>query len=760
MQWAFRLPQMPYHVRDLFPQEHPKVSMAVFSVLLVWVGLAPAWVGDFLARRPRLWATVIGLVSWSMLRFAVTRESLWDVLGSQTLGWGGDWELLCRFIALQGTVTLVLIVSGVLAGSVRRLGWRGGLRRGGLALLWGAPWLVLAWTAVVGWADTDNLTELIRATPWTWVGPAFLTALLLLIAFSASALSHAWSRRGLTGKLVATGAALVAVGPGWGLFWLGLVPAVEKYEMTFPAVRFLLGPDRGTPMALSELAFRWGAVQIGAVVVLGVGGLIALCLRPGHGESPPHHDDELAVEQHGPNSSRRWRRVYLALASAWAAFLVYGSMIPLAVQSMPFEDALTVFTEAMQSPDSRWSQSDMVTNITMLVPLTFFALGAWSYGRPRGRYWLKMPIIFASGVVLTFAMEFSQVFLPDRTTSVHDVIAQAIGNALGLAAWAAFGVHLTRWIGRMLVEKDRPTLCMKLLYTYAAVLLIYSILPLNFTISVGKIWHKYKSGMINLIPFAGAGEPAVLASVMKTALYVPVGFMFACRSGRSGRPILAAVAGGGLFAAGMEVLQVLVMARIATVTDVVLGVIGALVGGLFAWRLGPIAVGQGVHGRKWQRWGTWLKLPLVVGWLVLLAYLRWDGFDGGGVGRTLAQGLERAFQAPLGGMVYSAGPLDAIPRLAQEFSAFLIFGMLWQAMLASSGRRRLLALGVSVALVLVIECGGLMFSRSAPEILLSVTALAGVVASYWLHHRFVAVFLTPAGSSGQVSAGPDEGAGP
>ncbi|MBL7134610.1 MAG: VanZ family protein [Phycisphaerae bacterium] len=502
-------------------------------------------------------------------------------------------------------------------------------------------------------------------------------------------------------------------------------------------------------MALSELAFRWGAVQLGAVVVLGVGGLIALCLRPGHAESTLHDDGEPAGQEHGPNSLSRWRKVYLALAVVWAAFLIYGSMIPLDVQPMPIEDALSAFTEAMQFPRAPWGQADVVTNAVMLVPLTFCALGAWSYGRAGWRQWSKMPVIFAAGVVLSFVMEFSQVYVPSRSTSIHDVIAQTIGNVLGLAAWVAFGVHLTRWIGGMLGEKNRPTLCMKLLYTYAAVFLFYSILPLDFTISVVQIWHKYKSGMINLMPFAGAGEPAVPALVMKTVLYVPIGFMFACRAGRSGRPVLRAAVWGGLFAAGIEILQVVVLTRIATITDVVLGVIGALVGGLFAWRLGPIAVGrQGVHGRKWQRWGTWVKIPLVVAWLVLLAYLRWERSD---VGLTLAQGLDRAAQAPPGGMVYGAGPLVAIPRLAQEFGAFLIFGMFWQAILASSVRRRLLALGIGVALTLVLECAGLMLSRWAPEILLSLAAVAGVIASYWVHRRFVAVFLTPAGLSAQAS---------
>jgi hypothetical protein len=95
-------------------------------------------------------------------------------------------------------------------------------------------------------------------------------------------------------------------------------------------------------------------------------------------------------------------------------------------------------------------------------------------------------------------------------------------------------------------------------------------------------------------------------------------------------------------------------------------------------------------------------------------------------------------------MVYQAGPLEALGRLAQEFVAFLILGMLLQALLGASGRRRLLATGVSVVLVLSLDLGRLMFSSSVPDMTLTLTALAAVVASQWVHPRFVTIFLTPA----------------
>ena len=47
-------PSAPYNVRELFEARHRIVYVAGFSVLLLWLGFAPAWVGDLLARRPKL----------------------------------------------------------------------------------------------------------------------------------------------------------------------------------------------------------------------------------------------------------------------------------------------------------------------------------------------------------------------------------------------------------------------------------------------------------------------------------------------------------------------------------------------------------------------------------------------------------------------------------------------------------------------------------------------------------------------------------
>ena len=299
VQFLLGLADVPYNVRELFGRDDRHFYVVVFSVLLVWVGFGPAWIADFVVRHTRclpflpIWSVMVGMVSWLMLRSCVTSESLWDIVGSPTLGWGGEWELIGRFLALHSLACLMLLVVDITVGGVCRRGWRRGLKLGSAAVLFGVPWLVLAWLVVVEWACTDNLTELIRAEPFKWTGPMFLAALIAVIAANASVLTYAWTRRGLLPKLATLALTPLLVVPGWALLYLGLDPAVKKYNLTFPAIRFLLGPDRHTEISWSMLFLRWGVLQLAVVTVLAVSGIIAVCLRPRHrsrADVSDHHD--------------------------------------------------------------------------------------------------------------------------------------------------------------------------------------------------------------------------------------------------------------------------------------------------------------------------------------------------------------------------------------------------------------------------------------------------------------------------------------
>jgi VanZ family protein len=593
----------PYNVRELFPSRHREVYQATFAVLLVWIGFGPAWVGGLLVRRPGLvklmpiWSAMVGLASWVLLRLSVTMESLADILGSPVLGWGGDWEFICRFIGLQSIVSLVLIVAAVTVGGVNRLGFSGGLKRGAAAGLWALPWLCLAWVSVRVWSRTDNLVELIRHEPFKWAGPACLTAGVALVGLHVSALGHAFSRRtgrsGVVG-LLAVIATPVAVVGAWAMAYLGLDPAVTKYRQTFPALRFLLAPDRKSALSWNELFLRFCGAEISATAMLVCGSAAALLLWPRRPDVAgiPGGADQRAG---GAAAPRHAGRAMLVMTVIYVGLLFYGSLMPFDFRGISFRTAWDAFWHTHLVLGARWSQSDMVTNVTMTIPLTFLALGAWSREGARRGAWYMAPAAFVGSVAVSVCLEFSQVFTANRSASIHDIIAQAIGAVIGLTAWLLAGEPLCRWIRGLSGNLGRAGFARRILWAYAGALVFYELMPFTPTISASQIMARFNHGMINLVPFGDRVDLVFSELVIKAALYAPIGFLAAMSAGmpagpsaaasaapRAWRRVLRAILCGLAFSLALETLQIFIVSRYATSSDVVLGTLGSAGGGVFA----------------------------------------------------------------------------------------------------------------------------------------------------------------------------------
>ena len=580
---TFQLAGLPYNVRELFPREHRTASALVFSAMLLWTGFAPMWAGYFLGRHPRqlpflpAWAAVLGLVNWAMLRFSVTIESAKDILGSMGRNWPDHWALIGRFLALYGLVALPLMATAaaiVPAGPASR---RGGLRRYAAALAVVLPCLAFCWVVVIRWASTDNLTELVRSRPTAWSGPAALTGLSLLLAGSVGLVCYGWAQGGLLRKAVATGAGLLAAVPTWALLCLGLDPAVHKYGLTFPAVRFLLGPDRRAALSWEQLFVRWTAVHAGAVFLLATGGAVAWCLLPWRKALAPA--DAPAPARPADRAAGPVRTACRVATVVWLAFLVYGCLLPFDFRPVPFGQAWQAFRHGEVLFQTGWSHSDMVTNVLMYIPLTFCAAGGWTRRRGPVHRAMVAVSVAAAAVLVSLGLEFLQIFV-SRTPSIHDIISQAIGTAIGLGAWLSFGPGLTDWLADAAEQRRPGTRWAKLLAAYAAGVVFYQLLPLNLTISASQIWRKYKVGRITLIPFSDLTGSTWPPMLLTAGVYLPAGCLLAAWAGRDRHPLLAATLGGAALSLACEALQVLVPSRYASTTDVILAALCAAVGGM------------------------------------------------------------------------------------------------------------------------------------------------------------------------------------
>jgi VanZ family protein len=112
-------------------------------------------------------------------------------------------------------------------------------------------------------------------------------------------------------------------------------------------------------------------------------------------------------------------------ALAYTALIVYGSIYPFSGWTT---HGVRLF--AFLTPDwsAHLSRADVVTNVLAYMPLGVLLARWW---RNRGVTLGAIAIPTLIGGLLSFAMEFSQQFLPARIASLSDLLANTLGTVIG-----------------------------------------------------------------------------------------------------------------------------------------------------------------------------------------------------------------------------------------------------------------------------------------------------------------------------------------
>jgi hypothetical protein len=235
------LPEVPYNVRELFETRNLVFGVTIFSVFLIWNTAAPGLMAYYLIKHPLLHLfqpllyLLMATVSWVFLRFAVSAESLHDILGAPVWNWPSDWELYLRYLAFAYPFLWSLFGWNLFFQLQKQHQLLVSLILWTLAIVIGMPLLIAAKFLIIDRAATDNVVELISSIP-------ALFALILLIAWNGVFVGQ---RRHLA--LVVLVTAISAA-----LSCILLSTAFYTH-----AISFLLSPDRETLMSGAMLIWRW-----------------------------------------------------------------------------------------------------------------------------------------------------------------------------------------------------------------------------------------------------------------------------------------------------------------------------------------------------------------------------------------------------------------------------------------------------------------------------------------------------------------------
>jgi len=266
---GLRLPGLPYNLRELLAPG-PAGWGSALALAACMLGLA-AWPQALLVPGQRRWflrfpllLPVHGLVCFALLRLAVPEESLHDILGSPTLDWPWDWELLGRYLALHAVLLLQLL------GAMLLVRLSAGLSRVDDLLYWLVVSLLLAWplhTIVVDAAATDNLVELMAEDGSLWAS-SLLVLGLYMTCLCGSALAGLLRMPARHGRMLLL--LLLAAPAAAALFWFGTEHLIVKYDKVFSAWQFLLSSDRQHYVQGARLWLHFGVALAAVGGTLGV----------------------------------------------------------------------------------------------------------------------------------------------------------------------------------------------------------------------------------------------------------------------------------------------------------------------------------------------------------------------------------------------------------------------------------------------------------------------------------------------------------
>ena len=310
-------------------------------------------------------------------------------------------------------------------------------------------------------------------------------------------------------------------------------------------------------------------------------------------------------------------------ALVYTAFVIYGSLVPLELRALPWGEAVARFGAIPFLQLGIGSRADWVANLLLFIPLTFLWMGALSAGTGHLRTALVTLALIPVAIALSVGIEFTQLFFPQRTVSQNDIYAETLGGIVGVLAWWGAGGRFVDWLQSWQQIHARAALAERLAWVYLAGVLVYNILPLDLTISLVEIFHQWRDGKVNLIPFGRLpADPAyaLYEAATDALVWTPLALLWRVDGTRNGWRVWGMTLGTAVV---LEVMQLFVYSRVSDITDLFTAAAGAALG---AWVGGRLAV-RVEPASQMPAWSAWLPLVMTAGWVAMLLFMFWFPFD-------------------------------------------------------------------------------------------------------------------------------------
>ncbi len=262
----------------------------------------------------------------------------------------------------------------------------------------------------------------------------------------------------------------------------------------------------------------------------------------------------------------------------YLSFVVYGSLVPLHYVDRAWDDAILAFRNIPFLALGIDSRADWISNGVLYVPVGFLTAQVL---RKRFIDLPLAPLLVFAGVfsmALAVAVEFAQLFFPQRTVSLNDLLAECLGSLVGLVLSARYAPWFSTMITALVGKPQRLTALA--LEGYAFAYLAFALFPYDFVVSWSELAARVDSTSWGWL-LAGHTPRSMLLMLhllAEVGLTLPFGLLLARRAAFGLAGYRQAVLIGLLLGGTVETLQFLMASGVAQGLSVLTRVVGVCAG--------------------------------------------------------------------------------------------------------------------------------------------------------------------------------------
>ncbi|GGW62738.1 hypothetical protein GCM10008111_18380 [Alishewanella tabrizica] len=452
-----------------------------------------------------------------------------------------------------------------------------------------------------------------------------------------------------------------------------------------------------------------------------------------------------ATNGHGP----ALQRSLLICLLLYLTFVIYGSLVPLHYVPISFDEALSRYSQIRYLDLGMQSRADWVANILLFIPLAFLLCAvSFKEGAKRRNLFLGAAIVL-SGFTLALSIEFIQLYFPQRTVSINDIVAETLGAAFGVALYKLYGLRVKQFLLGVALVRGQASVLSYLLLIYSALFFLYYLLPLDLTLSPIELYKKWQDGRIVLLPFSAYKGNLVQVSyaiASDIVLWLPIALLWLANF--PNQPKLVFYSRLVLMASLLEFCQLFVYSRVTDISDIICALLAGVLAQVIVkqWRQhkGGVLVQDrpAAASKQLQRSLLWCGAALLYSLFLMLLF--WYPFNFNFDWSFIDSRWQFANSQVLLYSLYFGTEFRAITALSQKILTFIPLGVFFAlAWLAQQQRWQqqlltFMALLYIVSLASVIEGMQLALpgkTVDATDVILKVVGAALGFAGYLFFYR-------------------------